>query len=172
MKQILFLTILSVFLFSCSKDIAYENTLEKSQQAFEKFKQQNDNSYIFVLTTHSWTNYRTETTLYVKNGKVVGRDFIAKKGEWINNQWEFTIMHEFSETQQNLNTHEGVYEAITLDEVYNKAKNELLKVDDKTNIISFETENNGMISNVGYTPKNCADDCFNGYTISSIEPFQ
>ena len=172
MKYVLFLFMLPVIIFSsCSKEMPYEEDFLKSEKAFHNFKQQNNNSYTFVLSTYSWTNFSSETTIHVKNGKIVGRDYIAKQGKWINDKWEFTILEEYIETEGNVNTHINGLTAITLDEVYQKTKNELLKVDGKQNTIYFEAKNNGMISSVGYVPNNCADDCFMGYTISRIVPF-
>lgn len=171
MKHLIFLLILILGLFACSKNMPYENEFTKSEKAFEKFKQQNNNSYKFVLYIGSWTNFTSETTIYVQNGKVVKRDYTARQGVWQNDKWNYTTLEEYSETESNINTHVNGPKAVTLDEIYTKAKNELLKVNSKENKIFLETENNGMISSVGYVPNGCQDDCFRGYSISSIDAY-
>lgn len=171
MKNI-FLFILTITLFSCSKNLAYENEFTKSEKTFHQFKRQNNNSYKFVLYNSSWTNTGFETTIYVQNGKVVRKDFLATQGEWKNDKWNYTVLEEYTETEPNINTHVSGPRAITLDEIYAIAKNDLLTVDKKSNTIYFEAKNNGMISSVGYFPIGCQDDCFRGYSISSIEPLK
>ncbi|RWY54329.1 hypothetical protein [Mucilaginibacter gilvus] len=69
----------------------------------------------------------------------------------------------------NLGTHgnEGA-ELLTLDQVYTKAQNVWLKVDDTKNDVYFDAKNNGLISFAGYVPKGCVDDCFTGIMITEI----
>ena len=172
-KNLLLFLILVVSLTGCSKDnIAYENQFIKSEKAFNVFKVENNNSYKFVLHISSWTNFSSETTIYVQNGKVVRRDYIAKQGVWENGRWNFIILEEYTEVENEINTQVKLPKAITLDQIYSEAKNELLKVNSKENTIYFETENEGMISSVGYAPKGCQDDCFKGYNISGIVPLR
>ncbi len=57
---------------------------------------------------------------------------------------------------------------MTLDEVYDKAKNVWLRKRENAKVI-FETKNNGLISSCGYINDGCQDDCFSGIGISSIE---
>ena len=171
MKNLLLFLILAVSLAACSKeDIAYESQFSKSEKAFNTFKEKNNNSYKFILHIHSWSGFSSETTVYVQNGKVVRRDYVATLGVWENDKWNFTILEEYTETENEINTNVNGPKAVTLDEVYSKAKNELLKVNSKENTIYFETKNEGMISSVGYVPQGCQDDCFRGYQISGIEP--
>ena len=47
--------------------------------------------------------------------------------------------------------------------------NAWLRMDEDENLIFFEANNKGMISTCGYFPKNCADDCFTGITITEIK---
>lgn len=56
----------------------------------------------------------------------------------------------------------------TLDEIYEKAKNDWLKKRDNAQT-SFEAKNNGIISSCGYWEDGCMDDCFRGIRISLVE---
>ncbi|WEK18251.1 MAG: hypothetical protein P0Y49_15780 [Candidatus Pedobacter colombiensis] len=153
---------------SCKKsDIAYENGFDKSYKAWLAFKASSNNSYRYKVYTSSWTGFSSETTITVKDGKVVERVYIAKTVERPSNQ--IVVHEEWTEDVNSLNTHPNGYSTFTLDEIYNKAKTEwLLKRKDAD--VSLETKNNGMISSCGYVPKNCVDDCFFGISITSIMP--
>ncbi|KAA2243805.1 hypothetical protein F0L74_15125 [Chitinophaga agrisoli] len=162
------LLLMGTLFVSCDKsDINYENDFDKSYKAWENFKASSQNSYRYMVVFGSWTGYGTETIITVKNGQVTGRSFVGKG--FVNGQNTTpTVVEEWTEDESSINTHEKGAAAITLDEIYNKAKTDyLLKRDDARTY--FETNNNGMISSCGYTPENCADDCFNGVTIQYIE---
>ena len=152
---------------SCKKsDIAYENDFDRSQKSWTSFKASSNNSYRYKVNGSSWTGSSSESVISVKDGKVTGRSFLSRTTT--NKPGEVVVREEWIEDQSNINTHPGGYKAITLDEVYQKAKTEwLLKRKDADTY--FETNNNGMISSCGYISKNCMDDCFRGITIESIE---
>ena len=76
---------------------------------------------------------------------------------------------EWTENENEINSHtnSGASYALTLDQVYEKARTEwLIKRKDAT--VYFEANNNGLISSCGYVPDGCMDDCFRGITISSV----
>ncbi|SCW47000.1 hypothetical protein [Mucilaginibacter sp. NFR10] len=79
------------------------------------------------------------------------------------------IREQWHEDKNSLNQHDAGAASITLDQVYQKAKNEWLSTDKKKNTIYFETNNNGMISNASYVPNGCQDDCSTGISISEIK---
>jgi hypothetical protein len=59
---------------------------------------------------------------------------------------------------------------LTLDQIYELAKNDLLlKRADVS--ISFESKNSGLISAAGYVQNGCQDDCFRGINIKSISKY-
>lgn len=78
---------------------------------------------------------------------------------------------EWTESEDELYSHQGTSaaEAITLDEVYKRAKNDWLKIREDASVF-FEANNNGLISSCGFINDGCQDDCFSGITISKIEP--
>jgi len=163
---LIMLLIASVF-SSCKKsDIEYENDFDKSFKAWQTFKASSSNSYRYKVYFASWVGYSHETTITVKDGKVVERAFIAKSIERPSNQT--IVREEWTEDVNSLNTHPNGDATLTLDDIYHKAKNVwLLKRKDAE--VSLETKNNGMISSCGFVPHNCADDCFNGISITLIE---
>ena len=164
-----FLLMLAGLLFaSCKKDkIAYDNQFDRSYRTFKDFKASSGNSYRFTVASGSWTGASNETTITVKNGKPVGRSYVARRIiDYTNNT--AGIYEQWTEDETNLNTHDWGFKLLTLDGVYQKAKTDwLLKRKDADTY--FEVKNSGMISSCGYVPHGCADDCFRGVTIRLIE---
>lgn len=195
MRKILVL-ILAVFFISC-ESFEHESEFDKSFQSWKSFKKSSKNSYRYVTTGSSWVGVSWETEIVVESGEIVERKFRYRNFESIVrpvNGWDqesaskvleklphlveylrernMNILNylEWQERKIELGTHTETAAGSlwTLDEVYAKAKDEwLVKRDDVTT--SFETKNNGMISSCGFIPKNCADDCFRGVSIRSIE---
>lgn len=166
MKRLLYCMAL-ILLFAgnaCKKDgIAYGGDYGRSYIAWQEFKKASGNSYSYQVTTSSWVGYGSETTITIKQGKVVERSFVAKSllssGPVITREWK--------EDETQLGTHDEGAAPETLDEIYAKAKSDwLLKRDDAKTF--FETKNDGMISLCGYVPNGCQDDCFNGISIRFI----
>lgn len=162
-----FVLLLAFAIIGCKKEaIEYRKEFDKSFKTWIDFKVSASNNYKYQLVTNSWTGFSTQTTITVKGGKVIQRAYIAKTVKQPGNV--ITIHEEWVESEQELNSHKNYGAILTLDEIYEKAKTELLiKRDDGE--ISFESKNNGMISSCGFVPKNCADDCFSGFRISFIE---
>jgi hypothetical protein len=114
-----------------------------------------------VFTTYGW-----ETTITVSNGIIIQRDFTYTGNP--ENIPEDKL--EWTENENEINSHEysSAADALTLDEIYNKAEQEWL-IKRKNATSYFESENNRLISTCGYVENGCMDDCFVGITIKSIE---
>ena len=165
------LIFLALLFTGCKKEeIFNKSDFEKSQNEWKKFKKYSGNSYQYTALRTSWVGMSFQTVITVKKGKVVRRKFT-----WIvPDDWTTQIpedQKEWTENENEINAHQqsGAADAITLDEVYDKAKNDWLKKRDNVTTY-FEAKNNGLISSCGYTENNCADDCFIGINITSINP--
>ncbi len=163
--------LIGVSISSCSNDddINYENDFESSHEAWLDFKASSNNSYKYVVSSGSiLTTYGWETTITVSNGVIIERAFRYTSGaeEFVPvDQLEWTEIE--NEINSDEHHHTSAYTALTLDEIYNKAKQEWL-IKRKNSTSYFESENNGLISTCGYVEKGCIDDCFNGITLKSI----
>jgi hypothetical protein len=172
MKIHTYLTLsLVVLLAACSKDTVSPSgvSYQQSLSNWYAYKYQLKNNYTYTVATYSWIGTRTETKLTVQSGKVTARDYKATR-QIAQNSPVDSVYKAWTETAANLNTH-GQYEGaeiLTMDEVYTKAKNVWLKADVSANRVIFDTDSKGILSSCGYTPINCADDCFNGITIKEI----
>lgn len=89
-------------------------------------------------------------------GTITAEEFL-KKLSWI-------------ESKQDLNntTDSPAAATLTLDQVYELAKNDWLRRLDNAKA-SFEAKNNGIISSCGYWEDGCMDDCFRGIRITLVE---
>lgn len=171
MKNAVILIFMVLVAAGCKKDsISKQTEYQTSYRAWLSYKQSVNNSYSYTVNTGSWTGFGTETVINVINGKIVSRSYTAYRlvANPPNGSTK-TIVNSWSENAASLNTHahEGA-ELLTLDEVYAKAKSVWLAADKKENDVYFEALNNGLISDCGYVPKGCQDDCFTGINISSI----
>lgn len=161
---------IGIMLPSCDEDMEFGSAYNKSYQAWLGFKDSSGNSYRYTVNGHSWVGLNWETIITVTNGQVTQREF---RYTFIAPGADVTIPEEdleWIETENELDTHESgpAADVQTMEQVYSKAKNDWLRA--RKNIEAyFETENQGMISLCGYVPKGCADDCFRGIEIESIE---
>lgn len=198
MKFLSFIIASMVLLTSCRKtDIEYEKDFDRSVKALNDFKSSNDNSYKYEVSGSTWAGAAWKTSIVVSKGLTIRREFMYTKFVGINmpadgwneskkqeildslkvtaegfqNTYSASIGETLSWTegpaQIGIHKNTPASQYLTLDEVYEIAKNDWLKKRDNTATF-FETKNNGLISNCGYVPNDCQDDCFRGITISLI----
>ncbi|TKC12769.1 hypothetical protein FA048_03885 [Pedobacter polaris] len=165
---LLLLLVVATFTGCKKEKIEYSNEFEKSAKVWTAFKNASNNSYSYTTNTGSWTGYSSETTLTIVNGKIIGRTFISKGFK--DNSNTVVVLEQWQEDESSLNTHQSGASLLTLDQVYELAKNELLLKRDNAKV-SFEAKNNGLISSAGYIENGCQDDCFMGINIKSISKY-
>lgn len=168
-EKICLLTLLfiGVMLTSCKKsDMNFENDFEKSNKEWLIFKEISNNSYSYMVTGSTWTGSAWETVITVTNGKITQRHFKFTSVEGLVNVPQEAL--EWTENENEINSHDSADEALTLDQIYDKARNEWL-IKRKNAKPYFETNNNGLISSCGYVEDGCMDDCFIGIKIAHIE---
>lgn len=165
-----FSLLLSIMLISCNKDdLFYENSFDKSYEEWLIFKEASGNSYRYTVIGSTWVGASWETTVTVTEGEVTARSFKMTVSDELQAGTSEEDL-EWTESGDEIDSHTDTPAAkiITLDEVYEKARTEWLTKKDDVKAF-FETDNDGMISTCGYIENNCADDCFIGINISSIE---
>ncbi len=170
MKNLYLLTLLVLLSATgCKKEnIAKSDEYDTSYKAWISYRAGIHNSYKYTVNWGSWTGYGAEVTTTVNKGKIISRDYTSFKyrNDGTNTKDTLKTWHE---DDTHINTHgEEAGELMTIDDVYTKARTVWLKVDASTNDIIFEAKINGIITNCGYVPRNCADDCFTGINITSI----
>lgn len=131
-----------------------------SKAKWLKLKKKWGNTYTYILTFSSGEGaFSTTTTVEVKKGQVVKASRTTQSFSQKNN----------SEVTHQKFSGAALAKFKTLDHVYAFAEKDLPKRSPKDNYITFRTFGNGLISAVGYFPKNCADDCFEGFKFKSIK---
>lgn len=145
-----------------------EMNYEQSLSSWADLKSKNGNSYIYQTAFTSWTGNGSTTQIRVKNGVVIERfyeAFTIKRTEAAQTK---TVHTTYFEDEKNLGSHQEGDATITIDEIYAICAKDYLITDNINNYITFTTANNGLLTSCGYTPKNCADDCFIGLSISAF----
>jgi|GEM_PF-2584846 len=164
--------LMAAVMFGCKKD-STSSAFDKSYDTWLTYKQKVNNTYTYTAYQDNQAIY-WETKITVVNGSISARDYQQYDYEYdpntkINSKVLLNEWHE-SAGSGTIGTHGaegwGLY---TIDDVYYQAQNVWLKANTNTYNITFETNNNGIISTAGYAIKKCVtDDCFIGVHIKSI----
>ncbi|RKD86470.1 hypothetical protein [Mangrovibacterium diazotrophicum] len=175
MKYFNFLfVILLVTLWACDEDTPESTsikgdsgiTYDESFSRWENLKLKNGTSYVYSVTSESWTGYRSVTTLTVTDGTVSQRSYQAFSMN--NPENEEVVYEEWTETGDSLGSHTAGVPLFTIDDLYETCVKDYLVVDESNNSLYFDTDASGVISLCGYTPDNCADDCYVGINIQAF----
>lgn len=198
MKKVWIALVVLLSFAACKKSMEYQTSFEKSNKTWQAFKASNNNSYRFMVTGGTWAGASWETAMKVVNGVAVERQFrytvymdvVMPPTGWTTAKQEEILAKmnltaatfrdrigkdladflTWTETGAQVGTQKDTPASsyLTLDAVYDKAKNDWLKKRSGTTHY-FEAKNNGLLSSCGYVPDNCADDCFVGINIKLIE---
>jgi hypothetical protein len=172
----LFFIVLSILFISCDKKddnselTKKDKNLASYNQSIAKWnelKKINGNSYLYETRFYTWVGYNTVTELKIEEGTVTARAYKEFKRKEGNGQEE--LIYSYNETKDSLGSHEKGAGILTIDDLYNSCVSKYLIVDEKANTISFETNDNGLMSFCGFVPKDCQDDCFKGVRINSFK---
>lgn len=146
--------------------ISKSHSFQESLNTWNTLKTNKGNSYKYTIEFVSYIGFGNRTEIEVDNGKVISRkyeDFLTE-GAMIK-----PALTMYTETENELGLHTKGAPIKTIDELYETCIGEYLIVDANTNYISFLTNDVGILSDCGYSQKNCADDCFVGVSISNFE---
>ncbi len=179
-----------------SLNIEHESAYKKSLKKWEAFKSENNNSYTYVIETDRiFSTLPSRITLTVENGVLTKRSGYKKDLQLVQRPvtgWtaenirealisanmdnaqieemltaDFIANMEWEEDQSNLGKYDPKGLTMTIDQIYQKAKDTWL-VPSKDDEAIFETNNKGIISMVGIRLKPYEDIPFNGVRIVSI----
>ncbi|WP_185217975.1 hypothetical protein [Sphingobacterium mizutaii] len=179
-----------------SLSIDHESAYKKSLKKWENFKSESNNSYTYVIETYRFfSSPPSRITLTVENGILTNRSgykmdlFAVQRPEsgWNKENIrealistnmdnarieemltaDFIANMDWEEDQNNLGKYDPKDLAMTIDQIYQKAKDTWL-VPTKDSEAIFETDNKGIISLVGIKLKPYEDVPFNGVRIVSV----
>lgn len=165
-----------VFLLSCSTDdnnseitgssgISYKD----SKASWPELKKINGESYSYTTRFDSWTGFSNKTIITVQDGVVIKREYFAYETS-VNPEGEVVEeLDSYTETGEEIGTHERGFKPLLVEELYETCISEYLTVNEEENKIYFDTDEDGIISNCGFVPKGCVDDCFSGFRIDEFK---
>lgn len=96
-----------------------------------------------------------ETTVVVSNGVVQSR-------KQVNLSYDSRVPESWIETGADIGSRDGCHPAVAMDALYDECLNQVLCNDPRDNYISVQVDARGLLVLCGFTPKNCADDCYSG----------
>lgn len=81
----------------------------------------------------------------------------------------FPTLTSWTEGKSSLHSHQQGAVTLTLNQIYDTAKNNWIKADQSKNDVYFDSKHKGLVSQRGYSPHGCMDDCFFTVKITEIK---
>lgn len=130
-------------------------------------------SYVYEISTASFSGHGSTTQITVQNDIVVSRTYESYSIYDENNTYlgyeNRLITSSYTENSETLGTNTDGASPLTIDELYNTCLSDYLSVDPDTNTITFNVNDFNIISNCYYVPDGCQDDCKFGITITNFQ---
>jgi len=146
--------------YSCSPsndDLLVE--LADSRSRWDQAVAAQGESYTYTSDFASFFGFSSQTTVVVDDGTVTERHFKSQFGA-NNDIW--------SEFGADVGSHAQGAAPVLIDALYDECASDVLTQDPDENFITLTFDQEGFLQTCTYFPKNCADDCSFGPTISSI----
>lgn len=143
--------------------MSYDESLKK----WEALKKVNGNSYVYQISFTSWTGYGNITEITVVDGVVTERKF--ESFNYDHKQNKRIISETYIEDKNKLGTNSYGASPVSIDQLYETCAKNYLTVDPANNTIYFQTTPEGIMTTCGYYPFGCADDCYEGISITGFE---
>ena len=132
-----------------------QKQLAKSLETWQQLKAQNGDDYRYEVSAASVFGPSYDTTLTVQADKVVQRDLAITE---IDDEGNTTVLESWSETGDALGTHGAGAELFTVDERYDRCKDDVLSQNPVTHDIYLEFQGNDVLRSCSYVPKGAAYD--------------
>lgn len=147
-------------------DAELDKKLQSSLALFNAEKAKHK-GYQFALSFESGEGgFGYTTTFIVEQGILISR---AYEGFRYNRKSQEEVKETpWEETGLQIGSNKQGHKPITLESIY-AALPALIQVDSSQNHIYFDTKHQGIVSIAGHFPEDCADDCFEGYEISTFK---
>lgn len=143
-----------------------------SAAAWNEAREASGNSYTYVVTTSSFSGFSTKTTLVITNDVVTERHYEERNIPEGSPNGVAEITATYDEVGvENVGDDERGADPLLMEDLYvDCAESVAVNTDD--NNIFFETFDGettlGVVKLCGFVPKNCLDDCFQGFSLESL----
>lgn len=132
-----------------------QKQLAQSLETWQQLKAQNGDHYRYEVNAASVFGPSYDTKVTVRADKVVQRDLTITD---IDDEGNTAVTESWSETGDALGTHDDGAELLTIDEHYERCKDDVLSQNPVTNDIYLGFQDNGVLGDCSYIPKNVAYD--------------
>lgn len=148
-------------LAACADPNPEPDELATSRSAWEQARDEAADSYSYVRVASYWTGERMETTVIVEGGNIVERDYVAYDGtEEITDSWQ--------EYGVDVGSHEAGFEALTIDQLYDLCRDDVMPSATDTNVLTFTTFEDGLLQNCFTVDQSLEDSGADGVALESI----
>lgn len=173
-KVLILSLIISCCFLSCEEDPLEEIVgisevnFNESLEAWESLRSAEGNSYYYITRKSRGFGFGVETStkITVTDGEVVERatDFFSP-----DSLGQIVLDSSYLETGAELGINMGGTPIQTMDEIYNTCSETYLFADPSRYEIVFETFDNGILKDCGFTYPQCFDECFQGIRLTEFE---
>jgi hypothetical protein len=144
------------------KAIFHAGEYNASLQAWGEMKSQKDSYYKYTRNFRSWVGSGSSTQIYVNNNVVVKREYLGYDSDEVTTE-------EWTEENTELGNHAIGAALLTIDEIYERCKKEILSESDSNYKVYYSTNESGLISSCTKIHQYCADDCSIGFGVSDFQ---
>jgi hypothetical protein len=158
------LAVLGLALAGCASGSAspYDDQLDQATASWARDKA-GCATYHYVRSTSSWTGSTSQTDVEITNDRATRRRYVEHvvqdNGQVKTDQWD--------ETGPAVGSHIGAFQARTIEQLLADCRRTVAQ-DPQANKITLVVGAHGVPSDCLFVPKNCADDCAMGVTLSDF----
>jgi len=147
-------------------DFADVPLMEESRDTWEDWKATHGDSYRWSSCGSTMMGTVMRTTVVVEDGEVTERHFDHWRGPGADSE---VTPSSWTETGDELGSHDEGEDPRTMDELYSWCFDEYLVLPEDENSFHVQTFESGLIKMCGVFPHGCADACYQGVSLETIE---
>lgn len=150
----------------------FEVSFKRSQAIWDQLKSSANLDYSYVTEYQSWIGLGQTTRIRVQGDTVKQRSF--ERWRWYydyndQNTYKRETLETWVENGQEVGTHDEGERPKNLDQIYSQCLSEVLSLDPDLNTVEFNVDEKGLIKTCRARNIYCADDCWEGIDIVSLQ---
>jgi hypothetical protein len=150
-----------------SDDAQDQAALTKSRAAWTTARDAAHGDYIYEVLRTTFIGGAYTTRISVADNRVTKREYQAAIG---GAGIETPVTTDWVETGAGeVGTHPEGAPAVTIDELYDRCRDDVLPRDRGSNDLTLLFRADGILDTCAYTPRGCQDDCSMGVWVSTLE---
>jgi hypothetical protein len=170
-RQLLLVTVMTTVFVSMGCQSEDQNPLqaelESSRAGWRELVRAQGETYSYSQSTESWTTYKTRTAQQIQDGVVTYRRFESNTPN-PGGQPPSDIVLRWEERGAEIGSHIEGFAPATVDQLYDRCRDEVLTQDPKTNDITLVFQDHNVLGGCGYVPHGCVDDCWMGVSVGEF----